>query len=261
MDLSLKGKTALVGGASQGIGKAVCHELALLGANVIALSRREEKLQQVVSELVANESQSHSYIACDVANTQQLQAQLSHHLKQHPIEVVVNNTAGPKPGLIKDAEQLQFEQALHNHLLVNRMLFELVYPGMVKNNYGRIINITSTSVKVPIPSLGVSNTVRAAVAAWAKTLSLEVAHEGITVNTVLPGFTATERLDNLINQKAQDSGKSVQEVSIQMQQSVPAKRFASPEEIASAVAFLASPAASYINGVALAVDGGRTGCY
>lgn len=259
MDLNLRGKNALVGGASQGIGKAVCLELAKLGANVIAMARREQQLEQVIAQCDNAQGQSHQTLAIDIANHDELTTRISEITASQPISILINNTAGPKPGLIKQAQAQEFSQAFHNHVQTNRLLFELAYPGMKTQQFGRVINITSTSVKIPIANLGVSNTIRAAVASWAKTLAQEVACDGITVNTVLPGFTATERLDNLIKQKAQNEN-NIEQVSQTMQQSVPMKRFGEPKEIATAVAFLASPAASYINGVALAVDGGRTGC-
>jgi 3-oxoacyl-[acyl-carrier protein] reductase len=260
MDLNIQGKTALVCGASQGIGKACCQELALLGANVIALSRQKGRLQEVVACLDTTKGQQHDLIAVDVGDRLQLKQQVESHLERTSIEILINNTAGPKPGPIKDAKEQTFLQGIENHLLVNRLLVELTLPGMKKHQFGRIINITSTSVKIPIPGLGVSNTVRAAVASWAKTLSLEVASDGITVNTVLPGFTKTPRLDSLIETKAKAGQTSFDVVAQNMKHSVPVGRFAKAQEIAAACAFLASPAASYINGVALAVDGGRTGC-
>lgn len=261
MDLNLTGKTALVGGASQGIGRAICLELASLGANIIAMARRETQLKEVISECNISQGQQHRVLASDIGDLTTVKAKIEQVLTDSTIDIVINNTAGPKPGLIKQAEAEEFTSAFNNHLQANRLLFKLVYPGMKAKQFGRIINITSTSVKVPIPNLGVSNTIRAAVAAWAKTLSQEVASEGITVNTVLPGFTATERLDSLVQQKAKANNQSIEQVSQTMQQSVPMKRFGQASEIAAAVAFLASPAASYINGVALSVDGGRTGCY
>ena len=176
------------------------------------------------------------------------------------LDIVVNNSGGPAAGPISQATDEDFTTAFNNHLLTNRLVAELVLPGMKKNQYGRFINITSTSVKIPIPNLGVSNTIRWAVAAWAKTLAAEVAPFGITVNTILPGYTDTDRLHKLMESAANRLEKSATDVENAWQASIPAGRFGKPSEVASAVAFLASPAASYINGVALAVDGGRTGC-
>jgi len=175
-----------------------------------------------------------------------------------PVHILVNNTGGPPAGLAVDASFEQFLQAFNNHLLCNQALVQAVVPGMRRLRYGRIINIISTSVKQPIPGLGVSNTIRAAVANWAKTLATELGPDGITVNNVLPGMTETERLRSLIATRAAQSNRTEADVSQSMKDEIPLRRFAVPAEIAAAVAFLASPAASYINGINLPVDGGRT---
>ena len=260
MDLDLRGYRALVGGASQGIGKACCEELAMLGASVIALSRRKSQLEDVVTRLDTKKGQQHDFIALDLLDKEQLKEAILHQLERSSIDIVINNTAGPKPGKIIDAHDNEFVQGVESHLLANQLMAKLTLPGMRKKQFGRIINITSTSVKVPIAGLGVSNTIRAAVAAWAKTLAMEVASDGITVNTIMPGFTKTPRLENIISAKACENNSTKEAVTSAMKSQIPQGRFANPEEIAAACAFLATPAASYINGVALAVDGGRTGC-
>jgi 3-oxoacyl-[acyl-carrier protein] reductase len=253
MDLSLDGKVALVCGASQGIGKATAIELALLGCHVVALARNETKLQSLIQKLHDITGYSdHQYLAIDITQRVELESRIKQLIEQRgPIEILINNTGGPPPGEISKATENDFDQAFQNHLQVNALLSRLLLPGMKLRQYGRIINISSTSVKMPIPHLGVSNIARWAVTAWAKTLSIEVAPFGITVNNVLPGYTETPRLRTLIQDDIDEK---------RMRDSVPAKRFAKPKEIAAAVAFLASPAAAYINGVALPVDGGRTGC-
>lgn len=258
MKLDLQGKTALVCGASQGIGEATAHELATLGCRVIVLARTASKLEGVLAKLPG---EGHSMIARDLSDRDGLKADVEAKLAEvGNIHILINNTAGPKPGPISQVEEDVFLQGFQNHILVGALLTKLVLPGMKEDSYGRIINVISTSVKVPIPHLGASNTIRGAMASWAKTLSLEVAPHGITVNNVLPGFTATPRLASLIANAAQKQGKTEDEMAAVWRGSVPAGRFAEPAEVGAAAAFLASPAAGYINGINLPVDGGRTGC-
>jgi 3-oxoacyl-[acyl-carrier protein] reductase len=257
LDVHLTGKTALVCGASQGIGEATARVFAAMGANVILLSRTESKLQEVAKSLAHPER--HQILALDVHDRKTLEAKLNSVLLKSPIEILVCNTGGPKGGPIVDAQEDQFLEAFENHILANHLMVRLCLPGMKARGYGRIINIISTSVKVPLPNLGVSNTIRAAVASWAKTLSLEIASSGITVNNVLPGYTLTPRLHSLMQAAATKSGGSLEATSEQWRKTVPMGRFADPSEVANAVAFFASPAASYITGTSLAVDGGRTG--
>ncbi|MEK7486098.1 MAG: SDR family oxidoreductase [Planctomycetota bacterium] len=257
----MQGKTALVCGGSQGIGEAICMELAQLGCNVLALARSEQKLIQVIKKLSTQLGNKHFYIAMDISNRSALQKAIESFIQTHsPIHILVNNTGGPKGGPILKATEEEFLSAFQNHVLVSALLTRLVLPGMKQEAYGRIINIISTSVKVPIANLGVSNTIRASMANWAKTISMEVGPFGVTVNNILPGFTETSRLRSLIESSAQSSHKSVQEVEQTWKAVIPLGRFGTPEEIATVAAFLASPAASYINGTNITVDGGRTGC-
>lgn len=258
MQLSLLNKNAFVGGSSAGIGRAVAIELAALGASVTLVSRTESALQETLQRLDTSQGQHHSYIVADFNDSEDLMAKVSALLAHRTIHILVNNTGGPPAGPILDAQPSDFLHAYHNHLICNHLLVQAMLPGMRAAGYGRIINIISTSVKEPIEQLGVSNTTRWAVAAWAKTLAGEVGVWGITVNNVLPGFTRTERLYALIKKRADAAGLSAEEVAEQFRRQVPLGRFAEPEEIAAAVAFLASPAAAYINGINLPVDGGRT---
>lgn len=258
LDLNLSGKTALVSGASKGIGRATAIELADLGATVIGLARNQQELQKLVAELPTPNNQHHDFIACDLTNHAELRSCVLEKLKNCTITILINNAGGPKPGPISEATAEQFIQAMQMHLLANVTLTELLLPGMRREQYGRIINIISTSVKSPIDGLGVSNTTRWAVAAWAKTLSYEVAKDGITVNDILPGFTATERLKQLFEHQAAQNDISFEAMQAKSINTIPAKRLGEAKEIAAAIAFLATPAAAYINGVALAVDGGRT---
>ena len=256
MNLDLKNKNAIVCGSTQGIGEASAIELAKLGANITLVARNKDKLLEVLNRLDTSKGQSHSFICVDFSNTEKLKSELD--LLNNTYHVLVNNTGGPPSGSIIDASVKSFEDAFKMHLVNNQLLVQKFIEGMKKEGFGRIVNIISTSVKAPIPGLGVSNTIRAAVANWAKTLSLEVGSFGITVNNVLPGYTNTNRLKSLIIKKAENQGESEENVSKSMRSKVPASRFGEANEVANAVAFLCTPAASYINGINLPVDGGRT---
>jgi 3-oxoacyl-[acyl-carrier protein] reductase len=259
MDLNLKGKRALVCGSSQGIGKASAVELALLGAEVLLLARNEEKLKEVRNELPVPAGQNHQYLVADFTFPEEVERKIAAFTRDHVVHILVNNTGGPPGGPAMGAKPEDFKKAFGAHLLCNHILVQALVPGMKKENFGRIINVISTSVKIPIPGLGVSNTIRGAVANWAKTISVELAPFGITVNNVLPGATFTARLESIIKAKAEKTGKSVDEIKTEMVNEIPARRIAEAHEVAAAVAFLASPAAGYINGINVPVDGGRTG--
>lgn len=259
MNLDLSGKTAVVCGSTQGIGKASAIELALLGANVTLVARNEESLKNTLKELPAKTSQKHDYVVADFSLPDQLKETIGRFLQNKEVHILVNNTGGPPAGQAIDASPEEFIRAFSSHLICNQIMVQAVVPFMKVAGYGRIINIISTSVKVPLRGLGVSNTTRGAVANWAKTLSFELGSFGITVNNVLPGTTMTGRLDSIIKNKAEKTGKSYEEVKNEMIAEVPAGRISEPYEVAAAVAFLASPAAGYINGINVPVDGGRTG--
>lgn len=259
MNINLIGKNALVCGSSKGIGKASAIELSKLGANVTLLSRSADQLIDAIKELDHSKGQRHNFIVADTSKTDDLQKKIKQLVSTYPIHILVNNTGGPVGGAILNATAEDFLNAYQNHLLTNHLLAGLVVPGMKKSGYGRIINVISTSVKIPLKGLGVSNTTRGAVASWAKTLANELGPFGITVNNVLPGATATDRLNEIIHNKADKSLISKEDVTQHMVDEIPMARFGQPQEIASAIAFLASPAASYITGVSLPVDGGRTG--
>jgi len=256
MELSLKNKNAIVCGSTQGIGEASAIELAKLGANITLIARNESKLLDVLNELDKSQGQTHSFICIDFSDSEKLKKEVE--LLKGAYHILINNTGGPAAGPITDANTNAFEEAFRMHLINNQILVQKVIKGMKDAGFGRIINIISTSVKAPIAGLGVSNTIRAAVASWAKTLSIELGAYGITVNNVLPGFTNTNRLKSLIAKKAEVQGKSEEEIASAMKSGVPAARFGEAKEVANAVAFLCSPAASYINGINLPVDGGRT---
>ncbi len=252
------GRNALVGGASAGIGRAIAIELALLGADVTVLARTESSLIETVRMLDASQGQQHGYIVADYADSQALAAKVADLLKGRNVHVLVNNTGGPPGGPIAAAQAQDFLSAYNNHLICSHLLVQALAPGMKAAGFGRVINVISTSVKEPIEGLGVSNTTRWAVASWAKTLSVELGQFGITVNNVLPGFTQTGRLDEIIEKRMAAAGLTREAVESGLKGQVPLRRFAQPAEIAAAVAFLASPAAGYVNGINLPVDGGRT---
>ena len=256
MNLGLRNKRAIVCGSTQGIGKAIAIELAKQGVSLTLIARNEQVLKTVLEKLDTSLAQTHTYLCVDFSDDNFKEKIDS--LEDSNFDILINNTGGPAAGPITDADPKDFLLAFKMHLLNNQVLIQKVVAGMKKNSFGRIINIISTSVKAPIPGLGVSNTIRAAVANWAKTLSLELGSYGITVNNVLPGFTNTNRLKSLIEKKSSILGKSTSEVEKEMKKSVPLNRFGEAEEVANAVVFLSSPAASYINGINLPVDGGRT---
>lgn len=257
MNLDLNGKTAVVCGSTQGIGWACATELASLGARIILFARDEAKLKDCVARLPHAELK-HQYLVADFAHPNEVEKVIQSFVRSEKAQILVNNTGGPNPGLAIDAEVDAFRQAFNSHLICNHIIAAALVPGMKEAGYGRIINIISTSVKQPLHNLGVSNTIRGAVANWSKTLAGELGRYNITVNNVLPGATATGRLDQIIKNKAGKAQREVAEIQHEMCEEVPMKRLASPDEIANAVAFLASPAASYINGINLPVDGGRT---
>lgn len=258
METDLQGKKAIVCGASKGIGRAAAEELARLGAQVTALARTERKLQELVSSLAG---EGHAYLSCDFSNPQELESKVKDYVaKNGPFHILVNNTGGPPAGPAHQATVEQFQNAFTQHLVGNHIMLQAVLEGMKSEGYGRIINVISTSVKLPLKGLGVSNTIRGAVANWAKTLANELGEFGITVNNVLPGATETDRLDEIFTGKAEKQGVSKEEIIRQGKSAIPAGRFGQPRELGQAIAFLASPAAAYINGINLPVDGGRTGC-
>jgi 3-oxoacyl-[acyl-carrier protein] reductase len=257
LNTNLNGKTALVCGASAGIGEASSRILASLGAKIIGIARTESNLKKVIEALPGT---GHSYLALDLTDHKLVGEKVSEALVKAggAIEILINNSAGPKGGPLLEATFEEFTNTFSQQLLASHLLSQLLIPGMKQRGYGRVINVISTSVRAPIMNLGVSNTIRGAVASWAKTLSLEVAAHGITVNSVLPGYTKTARLEGLLKAGAQKSGRTEQAIADEWKNAVPARRFAEPEELGSVIAFLASPAAAYINGVSLPVDGGRT---
>lgn len=255
----LNGKRALVCGASKGIGNAIAQRLASEGVELILLARNEEKLKSMIAELPSEHGQDHRYLVADLSRPDDVLERLRPFISASaPIHIVVNNTGGPAPGPVAEAKLSEFANAFTIHVLSSQAIMSVLLPGMKEAGYGRFVNIISTSVKEPIMDLGVSNTIRAAMGNWSKTLASEVGPFGITVNNVLPGYTDTERLKEIIDARSNASGRPPEETKLSMLRTVPARRFANPDEIASAVTFLCSAEASYVNGINLPVDGGRT---
>ena len=244
MNLSLDGKYALVCGSTQGIGLAIAEELALLGANCTLMARNEDSLRLAMKHLDISLHQQHDMQVADFSHPGQVRTAIAEVLSRHPIHILINNTGGPAAGPVTDAEEQDFLNAFNQHLVCNHILTKAVIAGMKQDGYGRIINIISTSVKIPLKNLGVSNTIRGAVASWAKTMANELGGFQITVNNILPGFTSTQRLNALIGNTARKGNTLVDIVEKNMREEVPMRRFADASEIAAVAAFLASPAAS-----------------
>lgn len=258
MNLVLNGKTAAVCGSTQGIGLETAKTLAEMGANIVLIARNEARLKEVKDLLDSSKGQTHDYIQADFTKPEELREKINAFTKEHCIEILINNTGGPAGGPAHLATTDEFLLAFNMHLICNHILMQATIEGMKSSGYGRIINVISTSVKQPLPNLGVSNTIRGAVANWSKTLANELGQFNITVNNVLPGATDTARLSSIISNKATKTGQSEEVVKAEMAAASPMQRVAEPTEVANAIAFLASPAASYINGINVPVDGGRT---
>jgi len=258
MNLSLTHKNAVICGSTQGIGLATAIILAQLGANCILIARNENALIKALNKLPVTKGQQHAYAVADFSDPSALAHVIQDIVSRRPIEILINNSGGPKPGPVTEASATDFMKAFNQHLICNQLLVQVILPGMKSLGYGRIINIISTSVKTPLPNLGVSNTIRAAVASWAKTLSNEIGQYNITVNNVLPGLTATTRYQKLVESIAENTNTPAAEVEQELIDTVPMRRIGSAEEIGNVIAFLASPAASYITGTSIPVDGGRT---
>jgi len=255
----LQNKTAIVCGSTQGIGLETAKKLATMGANLVLVARTESKLKEALTFLDTSKNQQHSYLVADFSNPSELLTLIQNWVAAGNVaHILVNNTGGPKGGPIKDAQTSEFIDTFNQHLICNHILVQNLYPGMINAGYGRVVNVISTSVKQPLPNLGVSNTIRGAVASWSKTLANELGEYGITVNNVLPGATDTIRLQGIAEAKSAKTGETVEEIFAEMATESPMKRIAQPQEIANVIAFLCSPEASYVNGINVPVDGGRT---
>ncbi len=261
MNLDLTGKNAIVCGSTQGLGLATAIELALLGAEVTLMARNEQKLKDVIPRLDKSKGQNHNYLVADFQIPQLVKNAITNFMAQNkPVNILINNTGGPQGGAIIDSTPEDFLQAFNSHLVCNQILVQEILSSMKTSGYGRIVNIISTSVKQPIAGLGVSNTIRSAVANWSKTLANELGPFGITVNNVLPGYTRTARYESIIENKMKASGASKKEIEAEILNEIPVRKIGTPAEFGAAVAFLCTPAASYISGINLPVDGGKLGC-
>ena len=259
MHISLTGTTAVICGSTQGIGKAIAESFAAAGANCILVARNKKSLDEVIALLSVNEDQKHHAVVADFTDINQVKSAIAEILAIGDVHILVNNSGGPKPGPIIEVDPSDFVKAFEQHIVCNQLLAQAFLPAMKRLQYGRIINIISTSVRIPLANLGASNTIRAAVASWAKTLSNEVGSFNVTVNNILPGLTETARLSSLIDNMAQNSGATKEQVKENLKKEIPMKRFGEAAELAALATFLASPAASYITGTSIPVDGGRTG--
>ena len=258
MEIILKNKTAWVFGGSRGIGRSIALELARAGANIVLIARNKIQLQKVKDELSEEARQKHDVLSVDVSRRDVLIKTLKSYASLNPADILINNSGGPPPGQAHTAELEEYSDAFNQHVLAAQSILKIALPEMKRNRFGRVINIISTSVKQPIDGLGVSNTIRGAIANWGKTVASELGGFGVTVNNVLPGATKTDRLLDLIQKNATKTGSETESVVKKMQHSIPVGRFADPAEIAYLVVFLSSDYAAYINGVNIPVDGGRT---
>lgn len=256
MDLDLKGRRALVCGSSQGMGLAIAKELSEMGASVTLFARNENSLREALKTLAPGD---HDYLVADFDDLEAVKVAVDIGLKKDSYQILINNSGGPAPGPLADSSLSDFDIATKRHLHVSHSLLQKLLPGMKESNYGRIVNIISTSVKVPIVGLGVSNTVRGAMASWSKTLANELGQYGITVNNILPGFINTARIESLVKGKSKSQGKSEEAIAEEMKKTIPAGRFGEASEVAAYAGLLCSPSGAYINGTSLRIDGGRTG--
>jgi 3-oxoacyl-[acyl-carrier protein] reductase len=258
MEINLKNKTAWVFGGSKGIGLAIAIELANAGANILLIARNKIDLQKAQDKLSVKNGQKHDVLSIDMVDTKGLVEKMRSYVNVNNVDILINNSGGPLGGLAYMADVDEYLAAFNQHVLAAQAVTQIALQSMKRNQFGRVVNIISTSVKQPISGLGVSNTIRGAMANWSKTIASEVGPFGITVNNVLPGATNTQRLVSLISKKASKNNCEEELVIKKMKNEIPVGRFADPEEIAYMVVFLCSNYASYINGINIPIDGGRT---
>ncbi|NNF18460.1 MAG: SDR family oxidoreductase [Flavobacteriaceae bacterium] len=256
MEINLKSKNALVGGSSRGIGRAIAIQLALSGANVTVVSRSKDLLQELVSQLDISQGQKHQYLVTDYTDFEAYKKHADTYFRNNRVDILVNNTQGPPAGSSLEKMTEDYQQAFDLLFKTVHYTTQLALTQMKKNNWGRIINVASISVKQPLTYLALSNTIRAAVVTWGKTLATDVGQFGITVNSVLTGYFDTERIAQLNQKKAEQMGIAEEDVRKDMEQQVPVKRIGLPEEYGYLVTFLASDRAAYITGTAIPIDGG-----
>ena len=256
MNIDLTGKKALIGGSSKGIGLGIAKQLARSGASVCLMARNESKLKEIISNLPSSENQNHNYLLVDFSNFEAFKIIIQEYINKNRIDILINNTQGPPAGnsLSKDIES--YQEAFD--LLFKSVVYttSLIIPKMQKNKWGRIINVTSVSVKEPLNYLVLSNSIRSAVVAWAKSLSVDVGKDGVTVNSILTGYFDTERIKDLNKEKSKSLNISEDEVLEKMKSLVPINRLGKTEEYGYLVSFLSSDKAAYINGTSIPIDGG-----
>jgi len=262
MNIQLFSKNALVGGATQGIGAGIAIELAKCGANVTVMSRNEAKLKNFTAELpVIHPDQKHKYLVVDFSDFGNYKKIIKEYFESHPVDILVNNTNGPEPGLATEKNVEDYQKAFD---LLFKTVCEttlLALPHMMEQNNGRVINVSSLSVKEPINNLALSNSIRSAVMAWAKTLSNEVAKHNITVNNILTGYFDTDRIKKLVSNESQQTGTSEEDIRKARENKIPMKRLGKPEEYGHLVAFLASEYSCYLTGASIPLDGGLNNTY
>ena len=254
--MNFKNKSIVICGGSDGIGKSCAELFAAKGGSTTLIARNKEKLMSVINDLDTSKGQVHKYICADFNNPEELDIKINKELSSKT-DILINNSGGPRGGLLEKSTLAEFRVSFDRLLLSNQIVTRHAIKRMKKQKYGRIINIISTSIKQVIPGLGVSNTIRGAVAQWGKTLALELGEYGITVNNILPGYTKTDRLSELSTAKAKDLNITKEQIEAMWADSTALKRLAEPKEIANTILFLASEGSSYITGHNLAVDGGR----
>jgi 3-oxoacyl-[acyl-carrier protein] reductase len=255
MDLGIAGKLALVTGASQGIGRAIATTLACEGARVVVAARNKEKLQELVREIEMSGGEAHA-VSVDITRPDELEDLVAQAQNLGTVELLLGNTGGPRPGTAQHLKAQDFRIAAESLLYPMVSLVSALLPGMLSRRFGRILFITSLAVKEPIENLALSNTLRAGLTGYAKTLAREVAAHGVTVNTLGPGYTLTERVEEVFAFRAQQQGIGLEAAYAQQTAQIPAGRMASPQEIADVAAFMLSARASYLTGQAIMVDGG-----
>lgn len=261
---SMHGKLVCVSASTKGIGKACVEHLWDMGLDILAMGRNPQDLHllsQHFHEQKNKGATQHFYTLCvDHQNLQEIKEKLTSFNTIHPIDILIHISGGPKSGNLINSPTEELSTAFDQHLLSAQIMAQIVTPNMKKNHWGRIITVISTSVKTPLPNLGVSNVIRAAMSSWTKTLANELGEFGICVNSVLPGYIQTDRLTQIIKDKALKMNTSEEHVIKLMQEQIPAKRFGQAKELANLIGFLVTPGANYINGTSICVDGGRTPC-
>ena len=257
MDLSIKGKNAIVCASSQGLGKSAAVDLAKEGVNLTICSRNKEKINLVKNEIEEISDVKIVAIEADLSSEKDINNLYKEAKKElKTIDILINNNGGPPPSTFEELADEDWQRAFNSTMMSAIRLSKLVLPDMKKNKWGRIVNISSISVKTPVNGLFLSNSIRMGVLGWAKALSDEVAPHGITVNTVCPGTTKTERIEQILNSQSESSGKDKSELQEAMANNIPMQRIGEPTDLSALITFLASEKASYMTGLAVQVDGG-----